>query len=63
MGRARALGAHGRWDLELWDRTGAVSSTVRVGQGSWMVPGERVNGVSGMLIPCVLDKFVWMDVF
>ena len=49
--RSRALETDSRRDLVFWDRRGAVSSAIRVRPVSWIVPGERMDGVTGVLIP------------
>lgn len=61
--QSRTLETYSRWDLVFGDRVGAVSSTVRMSPVSWIVSGERVDGVTSALILRILDKFIWVDVF
>ena len=51
-----------RWDLVLWDRTCPISPTVRVRIVSRSVPYEVMKGMTGGLVPCLLDKSFGVNV-
>lgn len=51
-----------RGDLILWDGTCSISPAVRMGIVPWLVAGETMDGMTRVLIPGFLDKFIWMNV-